>query len=224
MLKKLKIMLCMLGLGALCAGAAACAPQTVYDSNYQTSEVVVRWDPNGGTFLAKEGTAIIDMYDVDNGGYTADAEGNIEVKLLDPLDPSRPSGASESDNISLTMQNYSLYGWYKSREPVLKDGKPVDGYGHVLESDGDGGYYYLDESGASGEIRSPMPCTRAVPPHRQNGTSAPSRTPSSHNCDSEYPHANSRFNKNSTHAASALPPAMPAPDGIRFTSEIQSPV
>ena len=151
MLKKLKIVLCMLGLGALCAGAAACAPQTVYDSNYQNSEVVVRWDPNGGTFLAKEGTAIIDMYDVDNGGYTPDADGNVEVKLLDPLDPSRPSGASESDNISLTMQNYSLYGWYKSREPVLKDGKPVDGYGHVLESDGDGGYYYVDESGTSVE-------------------------------------------------------------------------
>ena len=158
MLKKFKILMCMLGLGALCAGAAACASDSLIDRvgsdgtdvlieelHKDGYNVVVINDSNGGRFVGRDGVTIIDAYDPDDGDtYTPDAQGKVSIKLVDPLDPSRESGNTE--DISLTNQGYTLYGWYQNRELLMQDGKYVDGYGNILE-ESDGSYYYLDEEG-----------------------------------------------------------------------------
>ena len=91
---------------------------------------------------------------------------------------------------------------------------PVCGMTAVSQQSGKGG---------SGCTRSPRPCTRAVPPTRQNGTSLPSCAPSAHSCGRDNPVRYSRSRAKSTPAASALPPAIPAWLGVAFTISSAAP-
>ncbi len=142
MVKKLKVLLLVLGACALCSGIAACAtmtPPEEYEAQGYT--VTVSYDPNGGSFMGRDGVTIVDMFNPSR--YQADADGNVSIKLTEPTDPDRPSGSSEP--ITLTRTGYFLAGWYRTRNIVTDaEGNPVDENGAVLEETEEGGYVYAD--------------------------------------------------------------------------------
>lgn len=142
MVKKLKVLLLVLGACALCSGIAACAtmtPPEEYEAQGYT--VTVSYDPNGGSFMGRDGVTIVDMFNPSR--YQADADGNVSIKLIEPTDPDRPSGSSEP--ITLTRTGYFLAGWYRTRNIVTDaEGNPVDENGAVLEETEEGGYVYAD--------------------------------------------------------------------------------
>lgn len=141
MVKKLKVLLLLLGLGALCSGIAACATMTPPEEyEAQGYNITVSYDPNGGSFMGRDGVTIVDMFNPSR--YQADADGNVSIKLTEPTDPDRPSGSSEP--ITLTRTGYFLAGWYRTRNIVTDaEGNPVDENGAVLEETEDGNYVYV---------------------------------------------------------------------------------
>lgn len=141
MVKKLKVLLLVLGACALCSGIAACATMTPPEEyEAQGYNITVSYDPNGGSFMGRDGVTIVDMFNPSR--YQADADGNVNIKLTEPTDPDRPSGSSEP--ITLTRTGYFLAGWYRTREMVTDgEGRPVDENGAVLEETEDGNYVYV---------------------------------------------------------------------------------
>ena len=77
--------------------------------------------------------------------------------------------------------------------------------------------------GGSGESTSPRPSASTVPPLTQNGTSDPTSPAISSSRASLTRRSKSSFIPRRTAAASALPPAMPAPTGIRLYISISAP-
>lgn len=139
MLNKFKILLLLLGTGALCSGIAACAALSpVEDLQSQGYTVKVSYDPNGGAFLGNSGVTVVDLFNPSR--LEKDGEGNVSIKLLEPTDPKRPSG-SDSEDIVLTRSGHFLVGWYETRHLVTdENGNPVDETGTVLEQTEDGTY------------------------------------------------------------------------------------
>ena len=139
MVKRLKILLLFLGIGALGAGAAACATMTVPEEyEEQGYAITVSYDPNGGLFLGRDGVTIVDMFNP--AEYEKDAQGNVQIRLTDPVSKNRPSGSS-SESIVLTRSGYFLAGWYKTRNlTVNAQGNPIDESGAELEAREDGTY------------------------------------------------------------------------------------
>ena len=142
MVKKLKVLLLVLGACALCSGIAACATMTPPEEyEAQGYNITVSYDPNGGSFMGRDGVTIVDMFNPSR--YQADADGNVSIKLTEPTDPDRPSGSSEP--ITLTRTGYFLAGWYRTRNIVTDtEGNPVDENGAALEETEEGGYVYAD--------------------------------------------------------------------------------
>ena len=146
MLKKLKVLLLLAGLGAMAAGTAACAMMTAPEQ-YQNQgyDITVTYDPNGGSFLGRDGVTLVDMFNPDN--YTADANGVKHIKLTSPTDPSRETG--NESNMTLTRNGYSFYGWFKERTLRTNSaGDPIDYDGNVLHEASDGTYYYIASDGS----------------------------------------------------------------------------
>lgn len=138
MVKRFKILLLLLGAAVLCLGFAACTALSVTDEyEAQGYTVSVSYDPNGGSFMGRDGITIVDMFNPSL--YTKDGEGNVSIKLTEPTSPDRPSGSSE--NIVLTRSGYFLAGWYQTRNLVTDAaGNAVDENGAVLEQTEDGSY------------------------------------------------------------------------------------
>ncbi len=150
--KKIIIGLATLAAASCALGLVACSSDNEIDKNIENGYTVsVTYDANGGTFLGRDGNTIMDMFKPAN--YTADSEGNVQIKLLEPTHENRPSGSSEK--ISLTMADHFFAGWYQERE-LLKNEKDevVDEYGQVL-TEKDGSYYYVvdKEDEETGEIK-----------------------------------------------------------------------
>ncbi len=91
----------------------------------------------------------MDMFKPDD--FTADADGKINIKLIEPTHASRPTSSSEK--ISLTLPDHFFAGWYMGRELVRNEnGEVVDEFGNVLvEKDGE---YFIEtkQENAEGEI------------------------------------------------------------------------
>lgn len=154
MFKKLKALLIVIGLGALCAGISACAtvPKTdeYRDKGYKIS---VTYNANGGKIMSSSGVSVVDMFNPDD--YTAAGDGKIHIKLREPTDESRPTASSSK--ITVTNSGYFLAGWYRQRDlKTNSEGNPVDENGVVLFGRDDYFYYfpakndagnYVDEKG-----------------------------------------------------------------------------
>lgn len=146
MLKKLKVLLFLVGMGTLVAGLAACSSEDTVPKEYEKKgyTVSVSYDSNGGSYLSRDGVTIMDMFNPSQ--YEKDGGGNVSIKLTEPTSNSRPSGSSE--NISLTRSGYFLAGWYKTRTLVTNEnGKAVDEKGVELTEKEDGSYVYVLENG-----------------------------------------------------------------------------
>lgn len=124
MFKKLKIILAVLSLGTLAAGLAACASakNPIPGLEKQGYIIQITYDSNGGKLLRSEKNKIMDLYKP--ADYEKDAEGNIKLKLTDPLSPVRNQDAE------LTKQSHFFTGWYATRN-VKKNAQ-----GEVINEDG----------------------------------------------------------------------------------------
>ena len=92
-------------------------------------KISIRYESNGGTYLDREGITLIDMFNPND--YEKDSNGNIHIKLIEPTDPSRPSGGSEG--IYITKSDSFLVGWYKEKTIKLNsDSKPINESGEAL--------------------------------------------------------------------------------------------
>ena len=98
--------------------------------------VSVRFDAGDGRFANRDIT-VVDVFSLDD--YTADADGNVQISLLDPQDKLRGAQAYVVDN-----PGYTLAGWYTDRQPrVDEQGRPLDEYGELTEVSGRAqGYVY----------------------------------------------------------------------------------
>lgn len=146
MKKKLKWILALGCTSLLCAGAA-CAKETKVDEyEKQGYTISVAYDANGGSYLARPGITIMDMFKPTD--YTADSDGVTRIKLMEPTSPNRPSGGS--DKITLTKQNHFFAGWYKNRTVKKVNGVPVDDNGRALQllDEEEGTYGYLNPTEA----------------------------------------------------------------------------
>ncbi len=142
MKNKIKISLTIVCLLAVLAVLTACTELSTVDSYKEQGMIIsVKYEANGGEYLGRDGVTLMDMFDPQN--YTADADGEIHIKLLEPTNPSRPTGGS--DKVYLTKPGYSCIGWYRERTVKTdSEGRPLDYEGNVLyEKDG---RYYMSES------------------------------------------------------------------------------
>ncbi len=83
--------------------------------------VSVKYDANGGLFTTNTET-IIDTYNVKD--YTADSEGNVELKLFAPED--KDSRGNQAYTAS--KENFFLAGWYTERNEIKDENGNVTGY------------------------------------------------------------------------------------------------
>ncbi len=102
--------------------ATACGKEQTPFKRYDKAgyTVSVQYDANGGVFTTNTAT-IIDTYNLD--GYTANAQGNKDLKLFAP-------NASERGNqaYTATRNGYYLAGWYAKRTEVKDAAGNVTGY------------------------------------------------------------------------------------------------
>lgn len=140
MLKKLRIILGLLFIAALCAGLAACKAEGDLDKY----DVLVYYDANGGEYSSLSNVTVVDGFCFSD--FTADDNGLYHFNLLEPTSSARPYV------LSLTKTQSFRAGWYKTRE-VVKDeeGRILDSDGRILvereDNDGNIVYYVTNEEG-----------------------------------------------------------------------------
>lgn len=147
MTKKVKTMLSLGCLAALCLGAAGCGSKT-YDDQMaaQGKTVSVSFDPNGGRFMGRDGVSVKDYF---NPSDYADenGDGKVEIALMEPTDPRRPTGTGTTDSISLTKAGHFFAGWYQTRTVKVNDkNQPIDESGNVLKQTETGYVLASDET------------------------------------------------------------------------------
>lgn len=132
MFKKIKVILGIAALTALCAGLAACAKENELDKyQKQGYDVTITYDLSGGKLHNRDGVTIVRMYKSED--YMTD--GKAEIKLSDPSVGANATVPTKSSPLSF------FAGWYKTRE-ICKSAndKPVDEKGNELV-EVDGSYY-----------------------------------------------------------------------------------
>lgn len=111
---KSKIYAVIMALMTLIAVTAlsSCEADTEYDKlDHDGYTVSVKFDSDGGTIKGSNST-VIDVFNPDN--YTADADGNINISLLKPDDPSR----DKNNRLTITKPDHYIAGWYTTRTPI----------------------------------------------------------------------------------------------------------
>ncbi len=136
MIKKLAILLGVAGLGALCAGLAACKNQK---SELDKYDVVVYYDANGGSLQGGENVSVADGFNFSD--YQADEEGNYHFKLTEPTSSDR------NNRVSMTKPQNFFAGWYKTRTIVKESDGSIKDSSERLIKEEDGKYYVIDERG-----------------------------------------------------------------------------
>lgn len=115
MKKKLITILISAAIVACLAGFASCGKLSAPDQAHKNGNVVrINYDTNGGIIGGGDNVTLFDMFNPYK--YTADANGNVHIKVLDPVDERRENiGKSESNKNPLTKPGNILVGWYKTR-------------------------------------------------------------------------------------------------------------
>ena len=143
MKKRMKLLLGLGLLSALCFGAACKKLTAVENYEQQGYTISVKYDPNGGEFL-RPNVTLMDMFNPSN--YEKDPNGLIQIPLVDPEDDSRDNNVVQ---MTLSKSGYFLVGWYKTREVKKNDnGAVVDEAGAELTLK-DGSYIYEDTGKAA---------------------------------------------------------------------------
>lgn len=133
MFKKLKVILGISALLALCAGLSACAKiGDVEKYQQQGYDIKITYDASDGKYYNRGGVSIVRMYKSEE--YMKD--GVAEIKLTDPTVENSSLMPEKKDPLCF------LSGWYRTREIKMSNGKPVDYEGREL-TEKDGEYYVL---------------------------------------------------------------------------------
>ena len=142
-MKRFKLALGLFIILVICAVGFTACNTTEIDKQRENGKIItVTYDSNGGKMLQRDGVSLRDMIDPDD--YTADSEGNISIKLLDPTDARRTHG-NMLEKVSVTKSGYFLAGWYQTRTvKVNADDEPIDDNGRVLKENLDGTFNYKD--------------------------------------------------------------------------------
>ena len=140
---KIKIITVLSSLFAACLVLGACSTSTGLDKYIDNGYVViVTYDGNGGKFIAKEGTKIIDAFDPNK--YQADENGTVHISLVEPT-----KRELNHESVSLTKAGNFIVGWYTERTiKTNASGEAVDVDGVVITKEGDG-YVYSDGKSAT---------------------------------------------------------------------------
>lgn len=140
-MKRLKIALGLFIVLAICAVGFTACNATEIDNLKETGKIItVTYDSNGGKLLKRDGVSIVDMFDPDD--FTADGNGNVSIKLLDPTD-ARRSQNNLLERVTISKTGYFLSGWYQERTlKVNADGKPLSEDDREIEADYEGYYHY----------------------------------------------------------------------------------
>ena len=115
MKKKLITILMSAAILACLAGFVSCGKLSAPEQAHKNGNVVrVNYDTNGGIIGGGDNVTLFDMFNPHK--YTADANGNVHIKVLDPVDERRENiGKSDSNKNPLTKSGNILVGWYKTR-------------------------------------------------------------------------------------------------------------
>lgn len=115
MKKKLITILMSAAIVACLAGFVSCGKLSAPEQAHKNGNVVrVNYDTNGGIIGGGDNVTLFDMFNPHK--YTADANGNVHIKVLDPVDERRENiGKSDSNKNPLTKSGNILVGWYKTR-------------------------------------------------------------------------------------------------------------
>ena len=99
-----------------CMTAASCASKDAVDKAVaQGYTLIVKFDTNGGIIGGDEKVSLMDLYRP--ADYEADENGDVHIKVVDPIDGKRPNiGYNEQTNkYPLTKAGNILVGWYATR-------------------------------------------------------------------------------------------------------------
>ena len=115
MKKKLITILMSAAIVACLAGFVSCGKLSAPEQAHKNGNVVrVNYDTNGGIIGGGDNVTLFDMFNPHK--YTADVNGNVHIKVLDPVDERRENiGKSDSNKNPLTKSGNILVGWYKTR-------------------------------------------------------------------------------------------------------------
>lgn len=109
-MKKKRLLLCLLFVALLMA-LTACGQTNPYEvNNSMKYNVSIRYDANGGSFSGVDSNSpiLMDSYNIE--GLQKNADGKVELALLNPSDANR---GSDAKNVAKT--GYFLVGWYQER-------------------------------------------------------------------------------------------------------------
>lgn len=113
--KLLSVLICAFT-ALLCLTAASCSGKSAVDkAEAQGYTLTVKFDLGGGVIGGDENVSLMDMYRPKD--YTADENGDVHIKLIDPIDGSRPNIGynSQTNPYPLTNSGHLLIGWYSER-------------------------------------------------------------------------------------------------------------
>lgn len=152
MKKKVKVIASLSCLAALCLVAAGCGSKSYDDQMAEQGKTVsVVFDPNGGKFMGRDGVSVKDYFNPSNYEDT-NGDGKVEISLMEPTDPRRPTGTGTTDAISLTKAGHFFAGWYQTRTvKVNEENQPIDEAGNVLVQKENGSYILASTEGTKNE-------------------------------------------------------------------------
>ncbi len=127
---------------------AACSKTLVDDYRKNGYDVFVTYDGNGGNFMGRKGVTLMDAFR--SKSMTADSDGKVRIKLVEPTDKSRIKGSLTSVALSMPTNDHFFAGWYKTRTLMKTD---IGGIETVTDENGvaleeiNGKYYYPKKEG-----------------------------------------------------------------------------
>lgn len=134
--------LCLVCIISACFALVACGRKTKLDNLVKEGYYVsVKYDPNGGKFCNGDNSSLVDFYKPSD--YTADKDGKVTVKLIDPDADVRWTNYL-INNAKVARDGYFCVGWYKNRALVLdEDNDPISEKGEKLYYDKNSQKYFL---------------------------------------------------------------------------------
>lgn len=125
--KLLSVLICALT-ALCCLVAASCSGKTAVDDKAAKGyTLTVKFDLGGGVIGGADSISLMDMYRP--ADYTADENGDVHIKLVNPTDGSRPNIGynSQTNPYPLTNRGHLLIGWYSERTQTENGGYEYSG-------------------------------------------------------------------------------------------------
>ncbi len=122
MIKRIRLILITCLLIAIAAVITSCSNDTVYDPPYDSFNkdgynISIRYDASLGSEISDN--IRYDVYRKED--FKVNADGKLEITLIDPSDESRGEGGAQAFKKPAATNGYSLVGWYEVRHEKLDE-------------------------------------------------------------------------------------------------------